>query len=288
MAIPPQSKEWKPPLLSTLRKDQIPVDIFNKFKMELGEVNSHLCLVDAAIQDFARSSRQSPDSTAFLRQRTREHGHRNLSIDILNLEFSMRLAYTAQIALLLSRLEQLCKVLRKHSLIDTRLSELMEGDFLRRTLWLVAVSLKCEKIPTPIQDAEAYKYVAPLDLAVFDYYRIMRNSELHAVADADDNLTEVYSKIDVKRCKTELGYVPILHGEVNFRDVLMVSKCCQRIAHNLCRSIVDPKRDILPELKRRFGSHSADRRRNAAKSMMTQSYLLDIADAEVILYDLAW
>lgn len=200
----------------------------------------------------------------------------------------MRLAYTSQIALLLSRLEQLCKVLRKHCLIDTRLSKLMEGDFLRRTLWLVAVSRKGDKLPTPIQDADAFLYVDPLDIAVFDYYRIMRNTELHAVVDADGNLTEVYSKIDLKRCKPELGHVPILRGEVNFSDVLVVSKNCQRIALSLCRSIVDPKRDILPELKRRFGNHSADRRRNAAKSLLTQSYLLDIADAEVILFDLAW
>jgi len=296
LAKPPVSG-WKPPPLSALRKEQLPVEIYRKFKKELGEVDSHLCLIDAAIQDLALAQKESPNGAAFLRQRTLEHGHRRLSTDNLDLHFAMRLAYTSQVALLQSRLEQLCRILKRHCLINVKLNEVAEGDFLRRTLWLIAASREDEKLPATIEETIALRYVDSLDLAVLDYYRIMRNLELHAVSDAkgncsraaaDDNLTGYYSKIDVNRCKSELGYVPTLKGEMSFIDVLIVSKSCQRVARSLCRSIINPQRDVEPELRRKFGSFAADRRLNAAKALMNQTYLLDVADVEALLYSLAW
>lgn len=292
-----QNKEWQIVPLSTLRQEQLPVDIFRRFKKELGEVNTHLCLVDAAIQDFVLGHKQALDKSAFLLQRTRKHGHRRLATEKLDLLFAVRLAYISQIALLLSKLEQLCRVIRKHALINIQFAELAGGDFLRRTLWLVAVSRTSVKLPTPIDNAVAFDYLDSLDLFVFDYYRTMRNLELHSVsgaakkdpkADAKGSLDKIYSEIDLSRCRSELGYAPTLNGEITFNDVLVVSKMCQRIARSLCRSIVDTQRDILPELRRRFGNQTPDRRRYAAKAVLFQTFLLDIADIEGILYDLAW
>lgn len=286
MAKSPPIEGWKPKQLPELPKDQLPLEMFRNFKRELGEINSHLCLVDAALQDFALSHVQSLDGPAFLHRQTLAHGHRRLVTDNLDLKLSLRLAYTSQIALLLSRLEQLCKVIQKHGLINPKLKELMEGDFLRRTIWLIASSRDGEKVTIPLPEEVAFRYISPLDLAVFDFYRKMRNAELHAAIGSD--LTEFHSKINLEHCRLELGHVPTPQSDLSFKDVLVVSKSCQRIGHSVCRAVVDPKRDIIPELKRRFGSHSVDRRQNAARSLMLQTYLLDVAEIGVILSDLAW
>jgi hypothetical protein len=292
-----QKNNWKPVPLSKLGENQFPIVIYRKFKKELGKVNIHLCLIDAAIQDLALGYEQSQDNIAFLRERTRKHGHRRLGTDNLNLKFAMRLAYISQVAFLLSNLEQLCRELQKHSLINNQFKDSLKGDFLRRTLWIIAVSRKGVKLSSPIENDEAFHYVDSLDLAVYDYYRTMRNIALHSVSGStttdsigniDGSLDKIYSEIDLSRCKSDLGYVPTLNGEVTFNDVLVVSKMCQRTARSLCRSIVDPNRDILPELRRRLGNHKADRRRHAAKAVLSQTFLLDVADIEGILTDLAW
>ncbi|BCO11387.1 hypothetical protein GEOBRER4_n2076 [Citrifermentans bremense] len=286
MAKSLQIAVWKPTPLSRLPKEQLPVEMFRSFKKQLGEINSHLCIVDVALQDFVLDHAHSEDSRAFIRQRALAHGHRRLGTDKLDLEFALGLAYTSQIALLLSRLEQLCHFVQKHGMINPKFKELMEGDFLRRTLWLIASSRKGEKVASPLPEEIAISYITPLDLAIFDFYRKIRNSELHAANNRD--LTELRSKIDMDRCRSELGHAPTPQGDLSFKDVLVVSKTCQRIGRNVCRAVADPNRDIIPELKRRFGSHPVERRQNAARSLITHAYLLDEADVGLILSELAW
>ena len=289
---------WTPLPLSRLQRDQIPSEIFLRFKKELGEVNSHLCIVDAAMQRLAHDYARSPNKIEFLRLCTRCHGHRHLASDKLDFDFSIRLAYISQIALLLSRLEQLCRSIGKHPFINKNLKERMVGDFLRRAIWLVAASREGEKLPTPIEDSVTSRYLDPLDIGIFDFYRTMRNLELHPATpsspkndvnlDQHGNLAAAYSKIDQDRCKAEFNYTPTLSDLLSFRDVLLVSMSCQRIARSLCRSIVDPERDLLPELKRKFANQANKRRNNAARALLSQSFLLDSDEVEALVCDLAW
>lgn len=287
---------WTPPPLRKLATEALPASIFSNFKLELGLVNSHLCVIDTALQDLIQAC-QPPESTkTYLRSRTRAHGHRRLSTDTLDIGFAQRLAYISQIALLLSKLEQLCRSVRRHDLVSAELNDRAKGDFLRKCLWSLAASRESRSIPNPIDNSTATRYVPALDLALFDHYRLTRNDTLHASDSQQDPASEagnsqreaLVEEIKSLNCDHTYGQLPSPGQRLSFADVLLLSKSTQSIARSLCRSLADPRRDLLPEIRRRFGNQKPERRRNAAVAFLAQDYLLDDIEIRALLSEDAW
>lgn len=73
-----------------------------------------------------------------------------------------------------------------------------------------------------------------------------------------------------------------------FSEVLECSKALQRISKRLCRALGGPPKVLARMLSKRFGNLPGGRRRHAARATLEQEYLLDGADINGILFDLAW
>lgn len=246
--------------LTKLKTRETPGSIYRRFENDLGYINTHLCIADAALRDFAASSRSTPD---FVRNRVRANGHGRLNVGVLTIDAMLELSYSSHIALLLGRVASLCSSLRQHPLVNRSLSQHAQGDYVRRALWVVVQSQGEKPIPTPIEDALIHTYLAQGVLSEFDRLREARNAQLHAVLSNRSSPTR-------------------------FGEVLASSKVSQQLCRRLCRALSGPPSAIAGALEKRFGGLKSSRRRNAARAAAEQEYLLDSADVEGILSDLAW
>lgn len=261
------AKDTIPPL-ALLSRDDFPGELFRSFKYELGQINIHVCVADAALLEFEARARESRE---FLKDSVRRHGHRNLNVAALNVELALDLSYASHIALLLSRMDQLCQRVRRHPVINRELSGSAEGDFLRKALWLILVSHGDTKLPKPIDTRTTEQLLGKVEVQKFDAFRNLRNDQLHAGE----------GKVD------ELSLTAALQHP-RFAEVLECSKTLQTLARRLCRALAGSPEALAPVLDRRFGLLKASRRRNAAMSALVQDYLLDKDEVPAVLSELAW
>jgi hypothetical protein len=276
---------WSPPL-ATLPPDERPGAIERRFRQAIGAVNPSLVLLDTALRDFEEARASSPDGVEFLRARARARGHR-LFGDRLSLPRARQLLFAAELGLLLSELDALCTQLRRHQAVNPAARDQKgKGDYVRRTVLVLLQSRVDEELSSPIEDEWLHSCISPVSIAIFDYYRSIRNTELHALR--HDELGANFAKIDLTACRAEYGEVPSAPARVRFKDIVLASKVIQSIARSLCRAIFDPQRDLKAELVKRFGALSAERRRNGARAALAQDYLLDDTAIDVLLDELAW
>jgi hypothetical protein len=254
--------------LPALKPLEFPGALHRSFEFELGQINVQMCALDAALLEFSERVREAP---GFLKDSVWRHGHRNLAAGQLDLGRALDLSYGAAVALLLSRLDQLCSRIRRHPFIDREQSSLAKGDFLRKTLWLILASHGHSALATPLKKDVVELYLTKADITKFDSFRLRRNGRLHA-GDSEDADEE----------EADAAWHP------RFADVLDCSKTLQRLARSLCLSLSGEPLALAPTLSTRFGRLPAGRRRNAALAALIQDYLVDEARAHPVISILSW
>ena len=247
-----------------IKPSEFPAALFRSFERELGRFNIQLCVADAALQDFAIRVSTSPN---ILKDRVRRSGHHNLNTAELRVDLALDFSYISHISLLLSRMEQLCQSLRRHPYVNRDLNSSAQGDFLRRTLWVILQSRSDTKIETPLDTGVLDEHLLPSNVTRFYAYRKLRNDLFHAGESATA--------------------APSTSLHPRFADVLQCSKSLQSLARALCRALIDKPR-LIRILERRFRALAPARRRNAAISALTQEYLLDATEAQAVLLEIAW
>jgi hypothetical protein len=256
----PEQTKWVDGLLR-LKAVETPAALHREFEAELGYINSHLCIADAALRDFQTTSKTD---TGFVYRRVRTNGHRRLNVAVLQIDDVLELSYTSHIALFLGRMAHLCARVQSHPLINRKLNEHAKGDYFRKALWVVLQSQSEHQLPTPLDKATLNQHVPESATSMFDRFREMRNTHFHSVTPSfGDSVTR-------------------------FPEVLACSKALQQMSRHLCRALAGTAEMIAIALAKRCGNLHGDRRRHAARAILEQEYLLDGADVQGILFDLAW
>jgi hypothetical protein len=248
-------------LLTRLERPQLPSVLLADLRKDLGRINAQLCVADVALLEFADLIRRDP---AVLRESVRRRNHYNLAISTLDIASTLNLSYASHIALLLSRADQLCQRLRQHPTVDPSLRGAAEGDFMRKTAWLIVASYDTS-VPCPIPDVILHQHVRKGVVLRFDDFRTGRNEQMHGAAGGS-----------------------AFARPLSFADVLQCSKTIQDIARDLCRALSGPIDIISESMRIRFRMLPKNRRRAAAAAALSQNFLLDCLEVEQVLSDLAW
>jgi hypothetical protein len=251
-----------------LSPQDYPATLFREFEYDLGQINIHVCAADAALREYTARVLETP---AFLRLSVQRWGHRHLNPNELNINRMLDLSYASHIALLLSRMDQLCQRVRRHPFVNMNRSSEAQGDFLRKTLWLVLVSQSETKLSNPLDSATVEMHLGSAEVRRFDAFRGLRNDELHA----GDRAVLVSDNAD-----------RLLHPR--FVEVLDCSKTLQVIARRLCRALSGTPTLITPILVKRFGSLKPARRKNAASSALAQEFMLEAKEVQQVIHELVW
>lgn len=244
-----------------LQREDFPAAIERDFRHELGRINIHLCFGDCALREFAHSVVSGPDR---LRRSLRAAGHRNLEPSEISVSLALNLGYSAHLAFLLSRLDILCQRLRRHPWVDKELNNAAKGDYLRRTLWVILQTISDSKIITPMEQDHTHHYLSQGALEDYDQCRTHRNDSLHSDTDSGEFIAP------------------------RFQTVLGLSKSLQVLAREICRTLSTDLQRTEEAIWHEFKHLSGPRRRNAVFSALRQEFLLDGADAEQVISQLAW
>ncbi len=281
-------EKWTRPSIS---HQSTPGDMERKFRVDLGAINPLLCLTDTALRRMEREIASQGDPKKFLHTAVMAY-HPRLYTDHLNFQDACRLMYIAHVALIISRLDHLCDQLQRHQLVWPKVRELAQGDFVRKTLYLLLQSRTSDTIKQPMSPSVIDAHLEPVALSLMDYYRYIRNIQLHGqniVRDSeDDSLPKKANNLNLEQIRAKFGSVPSNSDSVAFIDVILCSKAAQSIAKGLCRAMIDMAKELSPELKRRFGNVPAERRRHAAAAFLRQEFLLDDREVNGLLFEMSW
>lgn len=255
-----------------------PGAIFTNLKKELGAINPYMAIVDSSVKIFLEASKQSTNPPGFISAKAKSLGYGTLYLDQLELENSKQFVYLSHIAFMNSKAEIACERIRKQPLVAKPTIN-VEGDFLRKAVRVIHSSRKgtgevCN------DDMAMSRFIDASDVAVIDYYRKMRNINFHGGNSEDkDKFVEAYAST----VKAKYGWLPSPFKCLKSQDMILLSKVWQRVIRDLCEKSLDPERDVLPLVVKRYSGVTGERMVNGAMKLLQQEYLLDTKAATELI-----
>lgn len=275
-------------------EDPLPGQLEREFRKSLGRHNMHLNMLDMSAQVFANTLSKQPSEKNCLRECAKELGFHSL---YPNVSFASARGYLiySHIAYVFSAGDMLCDRIRSTASIkslkrsDTSLfNEIDDGDFIRKTLALtVLATLPPEKRNASAVIAQVDKIRQLESFALVNYYRLIRNEELHAASESVRKSPAARAALSEERIKARYGMMPSPVGELSPRDALLCSKAWQSVAKWLCRHMVNDT-DVQIILKERFGRLEAKRRGAAALKFMQLELLYSKEEINAMMFALQW
>lgn len=273
----------------------LPGKLEMEFRRSLGRHNLHLNMLEISAQTFADTISKQPSEASFIRNCAKKLGFHSLYPDASFASARTYLAFS-HIAYVFSAGDTLCERIRSTSSMkalknnDAALfNEIDKGDFVKKTLALTVVASMCPKS----RDAEAVKaQVVSIQtlggFALVNYYRLIRNEELHAAGESDPRIAAAWDALPEARIKAQYGTMPTAPtGELTASDGLLCSKAWQSVAKWLCRHMVN-EIEGQATIKERFGRLKAQRRDAAARKFLKLELLYSEEDIESTMSDIRW
>lgn len=270
-----------------------PREIFYRFKQNLGKINPYMTFTDVAVHDLIDDYNQHGFS--HLKVQCAKRNHRIYDKSDYDMSKILRFTHLAHIAYIQSCGEQTCSEIRKHELIkkherfetkegEKSYSDFAKGDFLRQTIFLIyAIDKKftaeeCKAKEGKLTDKEYSNYVSELDIKLLDYYRDIRNSEFHS---KKEEKKYDFSQLDIELIKKQYTFIP--NKEIDFTDVVLLSKAWQSCIKSLCENFIHVERDIIPLLNFEFEKYSLSRQRSKTISELKQNFFINDETIQKIL-----
>ncbi|MBD8654739.1 hypothetical protein IFT68_03760 [Oxalobacteraceae sp. CFBP 13730] len=274
--------------------ESLPGQLEREFRLALGKHNVHLNMLDMVTQSFAAILAHQPDESAYIRDCAKKMGFHSL---YPNTSFASAQSYLlySHIAYVISAGDMLCKRIRSTDSMkalkrsdEEIFKELDEGDFVTRTVALIVLAMMLPEKRTVAAVKEAAKAVQLLPaFAVVNYYRIIRNEELHAAGKAERTAVDVISALPVEGIRAQFKTVPQRMGKLSSEDALLCSKAWQSVAKWLCRHMISDT-DGQAIVKKRFGNLDAERRKIAAQKFMQLDLLYSQTEINAIIAEYKW
>lgn len=274
--------------------DPLPGQMEREFRLALGKHNVHLNMLDMVTQSFAAILAEQPDESTYIRDCAKKMGFHSL---YPNTSFASAHSYLlySHIAYVISAGDMLCKRIRSTDSMralkrgDAAIfKELDEGDFVTRTVALIVLAMMPPEKRTVAAVKEEAKTVQLLPaFALVNYYRIVRNEELHAAGEAERTAADVLSALPVEDIRAQFKTVPQQMGKLSSEDALLCSKAWQSVAKWLCRHMLSDT-DGQAIVKKRFGNLDRERRTIAAQKFMQLDLLYSQAEIDATMTGFQW
>lgn len=256
-----------------------PRHLETEFRKELGSISPYLSIIDVACKELLSENDKNK-----IQHIVRRNG--NGKLDISNLVLGKTFFFTAlsHLAFIHSRAEQFCKDFREYqkSICNDRSSPNLEGlDMLRKVIFYLHTSrMKKDEIPESLQTRDYERYAGSLELKLFDYFRVLRNLELHGGSTLSFD-SYPFNPSELAEIKNNFGFSPSRPSEISIEDVILYSKVWQKIAVNLCGNLSDIN-EVVQQLCKKYKVHSAKRRDHAITNKLRSEYLLDATEINIL------
>ncbi|WP_018150851.1 hypothetical protein [Leeia oryzae] len=245
-------------------------------------------------QIFAGTLAKQSDEAKYLRECAKKLGFHSLYPDASFVDAKMYLVYS-HLAYVFSAGDQLCERVRSTQFIKKLKGEtaffhdIDKGDFVTKTLALTVLASmpvndrSVEKVNTKVEQLQNTP-----SFALVNYYRLIRNEELHASGDIDRNRTEeAMGKLPLDKIKKQYQMSPSLVDKLTSYDALLCSKAWQDVAKWFCGHMLG-EHEVKSILIKRFGNLKGDRRTVAAKNFMKLELLYSASQVNDIMTVLNW
>jgi len=247
-----------------------PGAIFTELKKELGSINPYMAIVDSSVRIFLDDAKVSVSPSKFIAAKAKLLGYGRLYLDQLELERTKQFVYVSHIAFINSKAEVACEKIRKQPLVRKPIAA-VEGDYLRQVVRVLHASRNDSS--TIVNDDMAMGELVDVgDVAIIDYYRKLRNENFHG-----GKVSTAYSfgQPQVANIAAKYGCTPSQPGNLNSQDMILLSKVWQQVILDLCVKSLDPEKDVLPLVAKRYKGITGDRRAKGIIQHLQQEYLLD-------------
>lgn len=275
-------------------EDPLPGQLENEFRRSLGRHNLYFNMLEVSVQTFADTLLKQPSETTYIRDCAKKMALHSL---YPNASFASARTYLiySHIAYVFSAGDLLCERIRSARTIKALKKDVVlfnkidTGDFVRKTLALTVLAT----MPPECRDADAVNArVEQLQthesFALVNYFRIIRNEELHAAAgEPSQRIAAARSALPEVRITARYGRMPASVDQLTAQDALLCSKAWQDVAKWLCRHMLNDG-EAQAILKERFGRLRAERRETAARRFMQLELLYSEIDANATLSALCW
>lgn len=270
-----------------------PASIERKFRKYLGAVNPYLVLIEIATKEFKLKKETSIKDVA------EKHGHYNLHYNHLSLDKLDMFVHLSHLAFIGSRNDLLCEdIINFCSMESFNFNKLGRMDALRKMVSCIHIfnsidkehekqNIKLSLNSNPRDNTIFIDYIGEVDLKIVDYYRKIRNAEIHGGLEEkweeNDNLTEL--------CKNKIEEVydfrPSEFNDLTSEDVILYSIALQKIAKKLCSKLTGIeylKSEVLPQLL----NNKSNRRNTSITNHLREVYLQSDDIIDRLKSEVAW
>lgn len=272
----------------------MPGKLEKDFRCALGRHNMHLNMLEVSAQTFAHTLALQPNEAVYIRECAKKLGFHSLHPDALFASARSYLIYS-HIAYVFSAGDMLCDAIRKTESMKNIKREdkdlfnaLDTGDFIKKTIALtVALMTIPENRKLETINAEVTRIQGMAPFALVDYYRLIRNEELHTTGQVNVRLAANFDALPADEIKEQFGRMPNLPGSLSTDDALLCSKAWQSVAKWLCRHMLSDT-DARAMIEKRFGALGITRRKKAAKRYMELELLYSKIEIDDTIGALRW
>ena len=276
-----------------------PAQLEQKFRFALGAHNAHLNLLELAFRSFRASLPQGPQGPGedeYIRGLAKSHRLHSFYPSSATVPEAHSYLFATHLAYVFSAADAYCKKIRKHPLLRGRrdkyekiYDELNQGDFVTKTVALTLLTWVEEStISTEFLQEKTQSVMKEPFFAVINYYRLVRNEDLHAAEEDEDlKAEEAWNALDKSSIKRFYKDQPSRGQELSAADALLCSKAWQAGIKWICRHM-RPDADAQSILKLRFGRLIPERRKVAAEKYMRAEFLYAPAEINDTLQALKW
>lgn len=274
-------------------EERLPGQLEKEFRRSLGRHNLHFNMLEVSVQTFAETLSKQSSEAVYIRDRAKKMGFHSLYPDASFASARSYLMYS-HIAYVFSAGDMLCERIRSARSMKLLkgntafFNEIDKGDFVRKTLALtVLATLSPECRNADAVNAKVEKIQTTESFALVNYFRIIRNEELHAAGESGRRVAAARDALPEALINARYGAMPALAGQLDARDALLCSKAWQGVAECLCRNMLNDT-DAKSILKNRFGRLKVERREAAARKFMELELLYSQDDINTALSVLGW
>lgn len=259
------------------------------FRRELGDINPLVCLMDVAMSSFSLKIDNNHNKSKFLKKEVAKHGHVGLYTDHLNFADSRHVGYIAMLALIQSKADSFCAKIQNHECLNQEYKSQAKGDFLRKTIFVIIKSSYPNLAPSnPVVENDFDFIIDNNDISLVDYYRSIRNEELHnsLLSKRNDSLIKLYERIDLDKTHKNFKILPKHPELIDIKDVILFSKAWQKLAKDFAKSFINFDIHVIDYLRKKFGNLKQSRRDNAVKQFLQREFLFEEPEITNLTRDL--
>lgn len=291
---------------------------FTNFKLRLGEVNVHICSVDAVLADAIERIHRAGDAERQLEQIARKQQYYlgfNRVPDLRGPLGSFGIVFQHQVLEgFYQDLEDYLRGRSSYKSMDPNGTDPRPKgeDLLRRLVRKLNLLNHGQQVPSTYENESAQNKaqreevfcstIGRVEAYLMEYYRLVRNAAVHMDI---DRIAETYYRdhfVDTRQgrpkkgakdaqqpLKIELEKIERLYkgrpagaGAISIADMILYSRVMQSVARKLLIiARPDIETEVLPFLqKKALRYRSADRRRKAIIGALCTDYLVDITEAQ--------